>query len=87
MLNGEWGDAEEPLAAPAHRVPFVRALVDAGLLPEADIIASLALERGGDENEVDALTRMREKIKDAVDPNGIISAGRYGVWPRHLRDG
>jgi 4-cresol dehydrogenase (hydroxylating) len=33
-----------------------------------------------------ALTRMREKIKDAVDPNGIISAGRYGVWPRHLRD-
>ena len=33
-----------------------------------------------------ALTRMREKIKDAVDPNGIISAGRYGVWPRHLRN-
>jgi 4-cresol dehydrogenase (hydroxylating) len=33
-----------------------------------------------------ALMRMREKIKDAVDPNGIISAGRYGVWPKHLRD-
>ena len=33
-----------------------------------------------------ALTRMREKIKDAVDPNGIIAAGRYGVWPKHLRD-
>jgi hypothetical protein len=33
-----------------------------------------------------ALRRMREKIKDAVDPNGIISAGRYGVWPKHLRD-
>ena len=33
-----------------------------------------------------ALTRMREKIKDAVDPNGVISAGRYGVWPKHLRD-
>jgi 4-cresol dehydrogenase (hydroxylating) len=32
-----------------------------------------------------ALTRLREKIKDAVDPNGIISPGRYGVWPRHLR--
>jgi len=32
-----------------------------------------------------ALLRLREKIKDAVDPNGIISAGRYGVWPRHLR--
>ena len=24
-------------------------------------------------------------IKDALDPNGIISAGRYGVWPKHLR--
>jgi 4-cresol dehydrogenase (hydroxylating) len=32
-----------------------------------------------------ALTRMRESIKDALDPNGIISAGRYGVWPKHLR--
>ena len=32
-----------------------------------------------------ALRRLREKIKDAVDPNGIISAGRYGVWPKHLR--
>jgi 4-cresol dehydrogenase (hydroxylating) len=33
-----------------------------------------------------ALTRFREKIKDAVDPNGIISAGRYGVWPKHIRE-
>ena len=32
-----------------------------------------------------ALRRFRETIKDAVDPNGIISAGRYGVWPKHLR--
>lgn len=32
-----------------------------------------------------ALTRLRETIKDAVDPNGILSPGRYGVWPRHLR--
>jgi 4-cresol dehydrogenase (hydroxylating) len=32
-----------------------------------------------------ALTRLRETIKDAVDPKGILSAGRYGVWPKHLR--
>lgn len=32
-----------------------------------------------------ALRRLRETIKDAVDPNGILSPGRYGVWPRHLR--
>ena len=32
-----------------------------------------------------SLNRLRETIKDAVDPNGILSAGRYGVWPKHLR--
>ncbi len=32
-----------------------------------------------------ALLRFHETIKDAVDPNGIISAGRYGIWPKHLR--
>ena len=34
-----------------------------------------------------ALMRVHERLKDALDPNGIISAGRYGVWPEHLRDG
>ena len=32
-----------------------------------------------------ALKRLHESLKDAIDPNGIISAGRYGIWPRHLR--
>jgi (+)-pinoresinol hydroxylase len=32
-----------------------------------------------------ALLRFHEKLKDAVDPKGIISAGRYGIWPQHLR--
>lgn len=34
-----------------------------------------------------ALKGFLEAIKDAVDPNGIISAGRYGIWPGHLRKG
>jgi 4-cresol dehydrogenase (hydroxylating) len=34
-----------------------------------------------------SLRRMRETIKDALDPNGILSPGRYGVWPKHLRKG
>jgi 4-cresol dehydrogenase (hydroxylating) len=33
-----------------------------------------------------AYLRFCETIKDAVDPNGIISAGRYGIWPKHIRD-
>jgi len=32
-----------------------------------------------------ALLRFHETVKDAIDPNGIISAGRYGIWPKHLR--
>ena len=32
-----------------------------------------------------AYLRYIEKIKDAVDPNGILSPGKQGVWPRHLR--
>jgi 4-cresol dehydrogenase (hydroxylating) len=32
-----------------------------------------------------ALRRFHETVKDAIDPNGILSAGRYGIWPKHLR--
>jgi 4-cresol dehydrogenase (hydroxylating) len=32
-----------------------------------------------------ALQRLNETLKDALDPNGVLSAGRYGIWPRHLR--
>ena len=32
-----------------------------------------------------ALLRLHETIKDAVDPNGIVAAGRSGIWPRALR--
>jgi hypothetical protein len=34
-----------------------------------------------------ALRRFSEQLKDAVDPNGIIAAGRGGIWPKHLRNG
>ena len=32
-----------------------------------------------------ALTHLHETLKDALDPNGILSPGRYAIWPRHLR--
>ncbi|WP_066555926.1 FAD-binding oxidoreductase [Croceicoccus bisphenolivorans] len=32
-----------------------------------------------------ALLRFHETVKDAIDPKGILSPGRYGIWPRHLR--
>lgn len=33
-----------------------------------------------------SLLRLSELIKDSLDPNGILAAGRYGIWPKHLRD-
>jgi len=34
-----------------------------------------------------ALRRLQERLKDALDPEGILAAGRYGIWPQHLRSG
>ncbi len=33
-----------------------------------------------------ALKRFNERLKDAIDPNGIVAAGRYGIWPSHMRE-
>ena len=33
-----------------------------------------------------ALQSFHETLKDAIDPNGILSAGRYAIWPKHLRE-
>jgi len=33
-----------------------------------------------------AMLRFQETIKDAVDPNGILSPGRYGIWPKAGRE-
>lgn len=32
-----------------------------------------------------ALRKFCEQLKDAVDPNGILAAGRYGIWPKQIR--
>ena len=32
-----------------------------------------------------ALLKFHERIKDALDPNGIIAPGKSGVWPARFR--
>jgi FAD/FMN-containing dehydrogenase len=34
-----------------------------------------------------ALLHFHETLKDAVDPNGILSPGKCGIWPKHMRKG
>ncbi len=32
-----------------------------------------------------ALLRLNERVKDALDPNGILAPGKQGIWPKALR--
>lgn len=34
-----------------------------------------------------ALMKMNQAIKDALDPKGILAPGKSGIWPKHLRNG
>ena len=34
-----------------------------------------------------ALRRFNETLKDALDPNGILSPGKQGIWPKSMRHG
>ena len=32
-----------------------------------------------------AQRRLHERLKDALDPNGVLMPGKYGIWPRDRR--
>ncbi len=33
-----------------------------------------------------ALRRLNERVKDSLDPNGVLAPGRNGIWPKAYRD-
>ena len=32
-----------------------------------------------------ALLRLHERLKDVLDPDGILSPGKMGIWPARMR--
>ena len=34
-----------------------------------------------------SLHRLNERMKDAIDPNGILAPGKQGIWPKRYREG
>ncbi len=33
------------------------------------------------------LLRFQERLKDVIDPHGIMAPGRGGIWPKRYREG
>lgn len=71
----------------AHRL-CEKLVVEAGQLGFGEYRAHLAyMDLIGEQYDFNdhALRRFVETLKDAADPNGILSPGKQGIWPRAMR--
>jgi hypothetical protein len=88
LVHGSWRDAADPLAEPSEALDLSRALVDAGLLVEAELLASLGIARhAAAAATADSLRALRDEVRREIAFEGalrrMIYSG-YGSEPRGL---
>ncbi|GGF00172.1 FAD-binding oxidoreductase [Mycetocola zhadangensis] len=86
MIFFENGNEEQLARARALYEDVRQAAARRGYTPyrgHIDNMDDIAAEFSFNDN---AVLRFQEKLKDALDPNGILSPGKQGVWPARLRN-
>jgi 4-cresol dehydrogenase (hydroxylating) len=81
-------DKSDPSERDAVRQLFPQLITDAAAAGYAPYRAHLAfMDTIADQYDFNghAAHDLQQTIKDAVDPNGILSPGKQGIWPAHLR--
>jgi 4-cresol dehydrogenase (hydroxylating) len=85
-----FGDNDYSVAGKAKRKLYLRRLLEEnakmgyGEYRAPPIFQDAVAEQYSFNDHV--LRRFNETLKDAIDPNGILSPGRGGIWPRAHRD-
>ncbi|RAN78163.1 hypothetical protein B5P43_17350 [Bacillus sp. SRB_336] len=87
MIFFERGNAEMLARARALYTELLDAARARGYAPYRSHVDYMDRIADGFDFNNHAIRRLQERLKDALDPAGIIAPGKQGVWPERYRDG